>query len=124
MNNFRVIRAISKGNDVYCRLVINISQNGQVFFGELLVTDVVGNSVVISVSAVDWNSEKIYCKLINGEPGILSKLSYAIESNFICLYIHKSEYSAIRFVPFSEEFNSYLEVVSSIPSYTTNIVFK
>lgn len=123
MPRHQAIRSINKDNNIYCCLRLGIYEAGQVLNGFLYVTNVAGAISTIAVSAVVWNSTKVYCKLINGVKGDIGSLSYIRETNSISLYIRMTSYANISFVPLSIYNSSSLETVSSIPSDAINIDF-
>ena len=123
MSRNQAIRSINKNNNIYCCLRLGIYEAGQVLNGFLYVTNVAGAISTIAVSAVVWNSTKVYCKLINGVKGDIGSLSYIRETNSISLYIRMTSYANISFVPLSIYNSSSLETVSSIPSDAINIDF-
>lgn len=119
----RAFRSISKDNQLSCCLKIGIRNAGETFFGQLSVTEVGGNTAVILIAAIVWNDTKVYCKLVNGVKGNIRSLSYFKEENFISLYINNPAYAKIEFAPFSVNYNSSVEVISSIPTNAVNIEF-
>lgn len=119
----QIYKAIPKGNGLHFRLILNIREAGQVFNGILYVTTVDGVVSAIAVSAAIWNENRVYCKLINGNKGHVSSLSYIKETNSISLFVNMTNYAQILFVPFTAQYASFLETVSLIPSGTVNIDF-
>lgn len=123
MSNHGVNRLISKNNGKNCCLTLNIKDAGETFTGFLVITNVDGVITVISVSAAIWNTNRVYCKLINGQNDGNTFLLYIIEENSLSVYIQKSNYAKIEFFPCSMRYKSYLTIVDLIPSNAINIDF-
>lgn len=114
-------RSINKKNGEYCCLTLNIKNPGEIFSGTLVITNVNSGVSVISISAVRWNINIVYCKLINGIKDNQMSLLYTIGENSVSLYIKNSNYERVEFSPYSPLWESSLTIVDSIPSNAINI---
>lgn len=123
INSYQVLRRMSKNSNLYIRLKLGLKNIGDHLFGFLFFVDTSSRCSVISVSASIWNSNKVYCKLINGEKGSISSLSYTEDADSISLYMNAIYYGVSSFIPFTINTESCLEVVSSIPGNAKIIAF-
>ena len=66
MSSGMVPLVLSKDNNQYCKISVFMPNAGSINESVISVTNVGGDSFSVAVSMIRWNTNKVFCKLING----------------------------------------------------------
>ena len=80
------------------------------------VTNVGGDSFSVAVSMIRWNTNKVFCKLINGTKISNINMYYTVDTDRFCFYIKANWYAKIVVSRLGLVNTSKIESINAIPS--------
>lgn len=116
MSSGMVPLELSKDNNQYCKISVFMPNAGSINESVISVTDVGGDSFSVAVSMIRWNTNKVFCKLINGTKISDINMYYTVDTDRFCFYIKANWYAKIVVSRLGLVNTSKIELINAIPS--------
>ena len=107
---------LSKDNNQYCKISVFMPNAGSINESVISVTNVGGYSFSVAVSMIRWNTNKVFCKLINGTKISNINMYYTVDTDRFCFYIKANWYAKIVVSRLGLVNTSKIESINAIPS--------
>ena len=107
---------LSKDNNQYCKISVLMPNAGSINESVISVTNVGGDSFSVAVSMIRWNTNKVFCKLINGTKISNINMYYTVDTERFCFYIKANWYAKIVVSRLGLVNTSKIESINAIPS--------
>lgn len=107
---------LSKDNNQYCKISVFMPNAGSINESVISVTNVGGDSFSVAVSMIRWNTNKVFCKLINGTKISNINMYYTVDTDRFCFYIKANWYAKIVVSRLGLVNTSKIESINAIPS--------
>lgn len=116
MSSGMVPLELSKDNNQYCKISVFMPNAGSINESVISVTNVGGDSFSVAVSMIRWNTNKVFCKLINGTKISNINMYYTVDTDRFCFYIKANWYAKIVVSRLGLVNTSKIESINAIPS--------
>lgn len=116
MSSGMVPLELSKDNNQYCKISVFMPNAGSINESVISVTNVGGYSFSVAVSMIRWNTNKVFCKLINGTKISNINMYYTVDTDRFCFYIKANWYAKIVVSRLGLVNTSKIESINAIPS--------
>ena len=116
MSSGMVPLELSKDNNQYCKISVFMPNAGSINESVISVTNVGGDSFSVAVSMIRWNTNKVFCKLINGTKISNINMYYTVDTDKFCFYIKANWYAKIVVSRLGLVNTSKIESINAIPS--------
>ena len=116
MSSGMVPLELSKDNNQYCKISVFMPNAGSINESVISVTNVGGDSFSVAVSMIRWNTNKVFCKLINGTKISNINMYYTVDTERFCFYIKANWYAKIIVSRLGLVNTSKIESINAIPS--------
>ena len=116
MSSGMVPLELSKDNNQYCKISVFMPNAGSINESVISVTNVGGDSFSVAVSMIRWNTNKVFCKLINGTKISNINMYYTVDTDRFCFYIKANWYAKIIVSRLGLVNTSKIESINAIPS--------
>ena len=116
MSSGMVPLVLSKDNNQYCKISVFMPNAGSINESVISVTNVGGDSFSVAVSMIRWNTNKVFCKLINGTKISNINMYYTVDTDRFCFYIKANWYAKIVVSRLGLVNTSKIESINAIPS--------
>lgn len=116
MSSGMVPLELSKDNNQYCKISVFMPNAGSINESVISVTNVGGDSFSVAVSMIRWNTNKVFCKLINGTKISNINMYYTVDTDRFCFYIKANWYAKIVVSRLGLVNTSEIESINAIPS--------
>ena len=116
MSSGMVPLELSKDNNQYCKISVFMPNAGSINESVISVTNVGGDSFSVAVSMIRWNTNKVFCKLINGTKISNINMYYTVDTDRFSFYIKANWYAKIVVSRLGLVNTSKIESINAIPS--------
>ena len=116
MSSGMVPLELSKDNNQYCKISVFMPNAGSINESVISVTNVGGDSFSVAVSMIRWNTNKVFCKLINGTKISNINMYYTVDTDRFCFYIKANWHAKIVVSRLGLVNTSKIESINAIPS--------